>query len=123
MSGRYEERKAKEILGEKAWNLTVNAASGGRIDGQQMKDVAWALPTDREKDKVGAGHKRRMNDKGTSQDETEMKNILADWFHYGNMPKERAEALEVIIKVFEENGNKPLARELKEIKDNSKQVN
>ena len=122
MSGRYEERKAKEILGEKAWNLTVNAASGGRIDGQQMKDVAWALPTDRDKDKVGGEHTRRMNEKGTAPNETEMKNILADWWHYGDMPEFRVEALEVLIRAFEENGNKPLARELKKIKDNQEQV-
>ena len=122
MSGRYEEREAKKILGEKAWNLTVNAASGGRITAQQMKDVAWALPTDRDEDKIGGGHTRRMNEKGTSPDETEMKNILADWFDHGNMPEQRVEALEVLINVFEKNGNKPLARELKKIKDNPKQV-
>ena len=87
-----------------------------------MKDIAWALPTDREEDKVGGGHTRRMLEKGTSANETEMSNILADWFLHGDMPEDRVEALEVLIKVFEENGNKPLARELKKIKDNPNQV-
>ena len=81
-----------------------------------MKDFAWALPTDRDKDKIGGGHKRRMNEKGRCPDETEMKNILADWYHYGEMPEDRVEALEMLIKVFEEHSNKPLARELKKIK-------
>ena len=81
-----------------------------------MKDVAWALPTDRDKDKIGAEHEIRMNEKGTKPNETEMKNILKDWFHHGDMPEERGEALEVLIKVFDENGNKPLARDLRKIK-------
>ena len=41
---------------------------------------------------------------------------------YGDMPEDRVEALEVLIKVFEDNGNKPLANELKKIKDAPDQV-
>ena len=93
----------------------INAVSEGRINAQQMWDVAWDLPT-HNKNKVGGGHDRRMSERGTNADETEMKNILADWFHYGDMPEDRAKALEVLIKVFDENGNKPLARDLKNIK-------
>ena len=122
MAGGYEEREAKSHIGEEAWIEIVNAASGGRITGQQMRDLAWALPTDRDKDKVGGEHTRRMNEKGTAPNETEMKNILADWWYYGDMPEFRVEALEVLIRAFEENGNKPLARELKKIKDNQEQV-
>ena len=87
-----------------------------------MKDIAWALPTDREEDKVGGGHTRRMLEKGTSANETEMSNILADWFLHGDMPEDRVEALEVLIKVFEDNGNKPLANDLTKIKDAPDQV-
>ena len=91
-----------------------------------MKDISWALPTDPKdkikKDKIGGEHTRRMNEKGTSPNEAEMQNILADWFQYGEMPDNRAEALEVLIKVFEENGNKPLANDLTKIKDAPDQV-
>ena len=122
MTGRYDEREAKSHLGEKAWNKIVNAASSSRITGQQMRDVAWALPTDRDKDKVGGEHARRMNEKGTAPNETEMKNILADWWYHGDMPEDRVEALEVLIEAFKEIGNKPLATELKKIKDDQEQV-
>ena len=122
MAGGYEEREARSHLGEKAWKKIVNAASGSRITGQQMWDLAWALPTDRDKDKIGGEHTRRMNEKGTAPNETEMKNILADWWHHGDMPEDRVEALEVLIKAFEGNGNKPLARELKKIKEDHAQV-
>ena len=115
MSGAYE-RDAKDLIGDEAWTKITNAASSGRISAQQMKDVAWALPTDRDKDKIGAEHEIRMNEKGTKPNETEMKNILKDWFYHGDMPEERGEALEVLIKVFDENGNKPLARDLRKIK-------
>ena len=115
MSGAYE-RDAKVLIGDEAWTKITNAASSGRISAQQMKDVAWALPTDRDKDKIGAEHERRMNEKGTKPNETEMKNILKDWFYHGDMPEERGEALEVLIKAFGENGNKPLARDLRKIK-------
>ena len=107
---------AKDIIGEKAWTKIVNAASSGRINGQMMTAVAWALPTDRDKDKIGAEHDLRMIEKGTKPNETEMKNILKDWFYHGDMPEERGEALEVLIKAFDENGNKPLARDLRKIK-------
>ena len=115
MSGAYE-REAKDLIGDEAWTKITNAASSGRISAQQMKDVAWALPTDRDKDKIGAEHEIRMNEKGTKPNETEMKNILKDWFYHGDMPEERVEALEVLIKAFDENGNKPLARDLRKIK-------
>ena len=115
MSGAYE-RDAKVLIGDEAWTKITNAASSGRISAQQMKDVAWALPTDRDKDKIGAEHEIRMKEKGTKPNETEMKNILKDWFYHGDMPEERVEALEVLIKVFDENGNKPLARDLRKIK-------
>ena len=88
MTNKTDEKKAKSILGEAAWEEIVNAASSGRIDDQQMRDVVWDLPTDEKKNKVGGEHDRRMK-KGASSDETEMKNILADWFHYGNMPGDR----------------------------------
>ena len=58
-----------------------------------------------------------------SANEREMKNFLADWFHYGDMPKDRVGALEVLIKVFKENGNKSLAQDLEKIRDSPKQVN
>ena len=51
------------LLGDKAWKKIINAASSGRIDGQQMKDLAYDLPTDRELDKIGARHVRRMKEK------------------------------------------------------------
>ena len=125
MAGAYT-NNAKGIIGEKAWTEIVSAASGGCIDAQQMKDISWALPTDPKdkikKDKIGGEHTRRMNEKGTSPNEAEMKNILSDWFLYGEMPKDRAKALEVLIKVFKTNGNNPLAGKLEEIKDNPKQV-
>ena len=120
-SGDYNERGAKSRLGEKAWNEIVNAASAGRIDGPKMKDVAYALPTDRKKDLIGGDHKRRM-EKGGSPNEMEMRNILADWFAHGDMPEERIKVLEVLIKHFDENGNKPLARELNKIKTDLEQV-
>ena len=103
MSGAYE-RDAKVLIGDEAWTKITNAASSGRISAQQMKDVAWALPTDRDKDKIGAEHEIRMNEKGTKPNETEMKNILKDWFYHGDMPEERGEALEVLIKAFDDNG-------------------
>ena len=121
MSNKTDEKKAKAIIGDAAWEELTNAASAGRIKDRQMRDIVWDLPTDK-KNKVGGEHDRRMNAKGTSADETEMKNILADWYYYGDMPQDRAEALEVLIKVFDENGNKPLARDLRKIKDNEGQV-
>ena len=121
MSNKIDEKRSKEIIGEEGWEEMTNAASGGRIIAEQMKDVVWALPTDK-KNKLGGNHDRRMKEKGTSADETEMKNILADWFHFGEMPQDRVGALEVLIKVFDENGNKPLARDLKKIRDNEEKV-
>ena len=122
MSNKFAEKRAKDIIGEEGWKEMSKAASGGRIIGQQMRDVVWSLPTDQKKDMLGGEHDRRMLEKGTSADETEMKNILADWFHYGEMPQDRVGALEVLIKVFDENGNKPLARDLKKIRDNEEKV-
>ena len=120
-SGDFNERGAKDHIGKKAWNEIVNAASAGRIDGPKMKDFAYALPTDRKKDLIGGDHKRRM-EKGGSPNEMEMRNILSDWFKHGDMPEERTKVLEVLIKHFDENGNKPLARELTKIKDTPEQV-
>ena len=60
-----------------------------------------------------------MNEKGRCPDETEMKNILADWFYHGDMPEDRVHALAVLIKAFKKTGNNPLAGDLKKIKDNA----
>ena len=122
MANKIAERSAKEIIGEAAWKVMINAASGGRINAQQMRDIVWDLPSNQKANKLGAKHDSRMNERGTCADETEMKNILADWNYHGIMPAERVEALEVLIKVFEKNGNKPLARDLKKIKDKEEQV-
>ena len=119
MSGAHE-RDAKVLIGDEAWTKITNAASSGRISAQQMKDVAWALPTDRDKDKIGAEHEIRMNEKGTKPNETEMKNILADWLQYGDMPEKRGEVLDVLINVLGE--NKPLVGDLRKTKDNPEQV-
>ena len=121
MTSKDDEKKAKGIIGQEAWEQLTNAASGSHIKAQQMKDIVWDLPTD-EKNMLGGEHDRRMAEKGTSANETEMRNILADWFHYGDMPEDRVKALDVLIKVFEDNGNKPLAKDLRMIKDNPKQV-
>ena len=120
-SGDFNEREAKGRLGGTAWDEIVNAASAGRINDHQMKDVAYALPTDRKKDLIGGDHKRRMQ-RGGSPNEMEMRNILSDWFKHGDMPEERAKVLEVLIKHFDEHGNKPLARDLTKIKDDPEQV-
>ena len=122
MTSKTDEKRAKSILGQAAWKELTNAASGGRIKAQQMTDIVWDLPTDQKENMLGGEHDRRMAEKGTKADATEMKNILADWFHYGDMPEDRVEALEVLIKVFEDNGNKPLANDLTKIKDAPDQV-
>ena len=111
-----DEREVKEFLGEKAWKKIISAASSGRIDGHQMKDLAYALPTDRELDRIGARHVRRMKEKDTSADEIEMRNILVDWWVLGYVPTSRGGALEVLIQAFDAN-IKPLARDLRIIKD------
>ena len=111
-----DEREVKEFLGDKAWKKVISAASSGRIDGQQMKDFAYDLPTDRELDKIGARHVRRMKEKDTSADEIEMRNILVDWWTLGDVPQNRGDALEVLINFFDAN-IKPLARDLRAIKD------
>ena len=111
-----DEREVKEFLGEKAWKKVISAASSGRIDGHQMKDLAYALPTDRELDRIGARHVRRMREKDTSADEIEMRNILVDWWVLGDVPTSRVGALEVLIQAFDAN-IKPLARDLRMIKD------
>ena len=110
------EREVKEFLGDKAWKKVISAASSGRIDGHQMKDLAYALPTDRELDRIGARHVRRMKEKDTSADEIEMRNILVDWWVLGDVPTSRGGALEVLIQAFDAN-IKPLARDLRMIKD------
>ena len=117
MANKTDENRAKDMVGERAWEEMINAASGGQINSQQMRDIVWALPTDQRKNKLGGNHDRRMRERDTSADETEMKNIMADWFHYGDMPQDRVGALEVLIKVLEENGNQPLARDLKKIRE------
>ena len=111
-----DEREVKEFLGEKAWKKVISAASSGRIDGHQMKDLAFALPTDRELDRIGARHVRRMKEKDTSADEIEIRNILVDWWNLGDVPTNRGDALEVLIQAFDAN-IKPLARDLRMIKD------
>ena len=111
-----DEREVQKFLGEKAWDKIISAASSGRIDGYSMKDLAWALPTDRELDKIGARHVRRMKEKDTSADEIEMRNILVDWWVLGDVPTIRGDALEVLIQAFDAN-IKPLARDLQVIKD------
>ena len=95
--------------------LSDQCGVGGRIDHNQLRDFAWFLPTDRERNKLGGGHDQRMRKKDTQADEREMKRILADWFHFGTMPEMRAEALEVLINFFKEN-NKPLGRDLEKIR-------
>ena len=115
-----DERSVKDLIGEEAWNKIINAASSGSIEGQQMSQIAWALPTDRKKDKVGGDHKRRI-DKGNSPDEAEMRQILVDWHRFGDMPEETGTVLESLVKVFED-VNKPLARELKNIMVNNANV-
>ena len=121
MTSKTAESRAKDIIGDAAWEEMSNAASGGSISGPQMRNVAWALPTDK-KNKIGGEHDRRILEKGTSANETEMRNILADWFRYGEMPEDRAGALGVLIKAFKENDNRPLAKDLEKIKDNPQQV-
>ena len=115
-----DERNVKDLIGEKAWNIIINAASSGSIDGQQMSQIAWALPTDRRRDKVGGDHKRRI-DKGNSHDEAEMKQILVDWNRFGDMPEETGTVLKSLVKVFED-VNKPLARDLRKIKVNKAKI-
>ena len=111
-----DEREVKEFLGEKAWKKVISAASSGRIDSHQMKDLAYALPTNRELDRIGARHVRRMKEKDTSADEIEIRNILVDWWTLGDVPTNRGDALEVLIQAFDAN-IKPLARDLRMIKD------
>ena len=53
MADKHAEGKAKKIIGDKAWDLVINAVSGGRIDHNQLRDFAWFLPTDLEKNKLG----------------------------------------------------------------------
>ena len=110
-----DERDVRGLLGDKAWKKIISAASSGRIDGQQMRDLAWVLPTNREFDRIGANHVRRMNEKGTFPDENEMKRILVDWLKFGNMPENRGDTLEVLINAFDGNIN-PLAKDLRDIK-------
>ena len=117
MATKVDEKEAQQILGEEAWDAIINAATGGQINAEQMRDVVWDLPTDAKKNRLGGNHGRRMLEKGTSADDTEMKNILADWSYYGDMPKNKPEALGCLIKAFDDNGNKPLARELRKIQE------
>ena len=113
-------KKVEDIIGKEALKKIVTAAAGSQIKRQQMTDVAWALSRDEEvstANEIGGRHERRMNEKDTSPDKTEMTKILVDWNDFGDMPQDRAGALEVLINVFEENGNKPLARDLRTIKE------
>ena len=114
-----DEKKVMSLLGENAWEKIINAASSGRIDDQQMRDFAFALPTDKQKDRIGARHKWRMNDKGKYPDENEMKRILVDWLNFGDMPEDRGDALEFLIDIFDGNIN-PLAKDLSDIKNEVK---
>ena len=119
-------KKVEDIIGKEALKKIVTAAAGSQIKRQQMTDVAWALSKFKESNRdrevptaneIGGRHERRMNEKDTSPDKTEMTKILVDWNDFGDMPQDRAGALEVLINVFEENGNKPLARDLRTIKE------
>ena len=121
MASKTSESSAKDIIGDAAWGKISNAASGASINSTQMRNIAWFLPTDQQ-NQIGGRHDRRVNDERKSADEEEMKNILADWFHYGDMPDNKAKALEELIKAFEAHGNRPLARELMKIKDNPEAV-
>ena len=72
MADKHGEREAKKIIGDQAWNLVMNAVSGGRINKEQLRDLVWFLPTDREKNKLGGNHDRRMSEMGTQADEERM---------------------------------------------------
>ena len=60
MADKHGEREAKKIIGDKAWNLVMNAVSGGRINKEQLRDLVWFLPTDREKNKLGGNHVKNV---------------------------------------------------------------
>ena len=110
------------IIGVDAWDLLISSVSKGEISSQQMRDIAWSFPTRHKRNKVGVEHEKRMENKASSLDETEMRNILSDWFKCGDMPGDSSEALDVLISLFTENGNKPLAMKLRRIRDNLTQV-
>ena len=59
---------------------------------------------------------RAIHEKQDDTDENEIRNILVDWWTFGDVPENRGDALEVLIRAFDAN-LKPLARDLQKIKD------
>ena len=39
MADKHSEQEAKKIIGDQAWNLVMNAVSGGRINKEQLRDL------------------------------------------------------------------------------------
>ena len=69
------DNNVKKTLGEPAWDTLVAKAADGSIDSQHMKDLSQQLHPN-----VGGKHLRRVNDEKVKCDDSELRQILSDWW-------------------------------------------
>ena len=108
----FYDKDAKAILGEKAWDILCRSVSEGRIEPQQMKDIAFKLSM-----KVGGSHARRMQERTNEADWPEMRRVIGDWYCEELYDMSRKGALEKLTSIFEsaDIDLRSLAWELKKI--------
>jgi hypothetical protein len=120
MAGVYAQH-VLDVIGELATKAIMKAVKCNTINQQKMLDFARALHP-----QIGGKHDKRMNEKNTSNDETEMKNIFSDMWEFDDddddeetawMDKNKNEILQQLIKIFKKISVRPLAKELEKFLD------
>ena len=111
------DREVKDKLGTDAYRLILREVDSGVICNQKMRDIARGLHSEV---KIVGNHQRRIRDGGKS-DAHEMRNILSDWWQYGDLLEiSREEALQKLVMVLREEPVtlKPLATALAKLLPN-----
>ena len=108
--GTYDD-KMEAKLGIVILNLILEAVRDGVIDRKKMRDIAQLLHSS-----VGGRHKMRVNDQREDSYDTEMREVLSDWYGKEMYKLDKTAAVNKLIDVFESSkiDLKPLAENLRQ---------
>ena len=110
MANMAYEIKVQEKLGEDVLKIILDSVTEGTIDAQKMYDFAFKLHL-----AVGGGHKTRMALPGKLPDQSEMRQILCDWYNEELHDMDQNTAVERLATAFQDQtiNLPPLAQQLR----------
>ena len=85
-----------EVLGQENWDFLLENVSSGIINAQHLADVSAQLHKT-----VGGNHLRRVQDMKKPSDESELRNILSDWWNHELFNLDQTAALRRLVSIFE----------------------